>query len=351
LDDDGKWYLFYAADFLNRSRVGTGTTIDEMLDPFTPAGKPHIVTAAQFDWQIYDPKRVSKGGVCWHTVEGSFVLKHKDTYYQMFSGGNWQNASYGVGYGITRKIDSEEEWIQPCDGNLIPPILKSKPDAGVIGPGHNSVVRGLDNRQLFCVYHRWDQRINNRVMAIDRLDWQSDQLVIHGPSFTAQETPRKPQSFGFEGFDLTGNLVEKGITKLTMKAGSKTEYASLPMYSPPAIIEIGFELSEFNLQSRISVDFIDSKSLPLPVFCFSPSKAMIKSFVEAEMQHAEVIPSVLQLIRMEWTQSGNLKLYLNQVKLAEMWLPITPTHKFRLSCTHATVTWHAFTLTAQIKEE
>ena len=115
-DDDGSRYLFYATDTLEHSHIGTGTASDRMLDPFTLAGSPRPVTRARYDWQVYDPHRLDRDGVRWHTVEGPFVLKHKGRYYQMFSGGNWQNPSYGVGHTISADVEAPGEWRQVADG-------------------------------------------------------------------------------------------------------------------------------------------------------------------------------------------------------------------------------------------
>lgn len=199
-DDDGTFYLFYATDFLDHPRIGTGTVMDRLLDPFTPEGKPRPVTRAQFDWQIYDPNRAEKGGVRWHTIEGSFVLKHHDKYYQMFSGGNWQNLSYGVGYATTETLERPGEWDQAIDGEKVLPVLRTNPGK-VVGPGHNSVVRGPDNRQLYCVYHRWSRDGKVRQMAIDPLDWAGDRLIVLGPTFNPQLYPTRPAISGFAGFD------------------------------------------------------------------------------------------------------------------------------------------------------
>jgi GH43 family beta-xylosidase len=189
VDEDGTWYLFYATDFLEHSHIGTGTVRDRMLDFCTLAGQPRPVTRPRYDWQVYDPRRVEKGGVRWHTVEGPFVLRHKRRYYQMFSGGNWQNVSYGVGYAVSDSIATPHEWRQVADGERVLPILRTL--AGqVVGPGHNSVVRGPDNRQLFCVYHRWVS--NARVLAIDRLDWAGERMLVLGPSTTPQPAPLPP---------------------------------------------------------------------------------------------------------------------------------------------------------------
>jgi arabinan endo-1,5-alpha-L-arabinosidase len=178
VDDDGSRHLFYATDFLDRSHIGTGTVRDRMLDPFTLAGQPAPVTLPRYDWHVYHPNRPEKGYVRWHTIEGPSVLKHNGLYYQMFSGGNWQNPTYGVSYAVTDSLDRPEEWEQRSE-----PILRTIPGK-VLGPGHNSVVLGLDDRQLVCVYHCWSQ--GERVLAIDPLVWEGDELRILGPSSEPQ---------------------------------------------------------------------------------------------------------------------------------------------------------------------
>jgi GH43 family beta-xylosidase len=189
-----KW-MFYATDFLTHTHIGTGTVCDRMIDAFTLAGEPTPVTRARFDWQVYDPHRIEKGGVRWHTVEGPFVLKRKGRYYQMFSGGAWKNETYGVSYAISESLDAStalaDEWRQVADGEVVKPILRTIPGK-VIGPGHNSVVRGPDNRQLFCVYHRWMGEEVGRVLAIDRLDWAGERMLVLGPSVTPQPAPIAP---------------------------------------------------------------------------------------------------------------------------------------------------------------
>src|SRR5581483_1915840 len=123
--------------------------------------------------------------------EGPFVLKYKNRYYQMFSGGNWKNETYGASYATSPRIDVPDEWHQASDGERVMPILRTIPGE-VIGPGHNSVVRGPDNQQLFCVYHRWEPEVNDRVLAIDRLDWAGERMLVVGPSTTPQPAPLAP---------------------------------------------------------------------------------------------------------------------------------------------------------------
>lgn len=189
VDRDNSRYLFYATDFLTHTHVGTGTVVDRLTDDFTPEGRPRPVTRARFDWQVYDPARAEKGGVRWHTVEGPFVLERKGLYYEMFSGGNWQNVSYGVSYAVSESVLRDDEWEQYADGARVLPILRTVPGK-VVGPGHNSVVRGPDNRQLFCVYHRWAPE--GRVLAIDPLEFVGERMTVLGPTTTPQPAPILP---------------------------------------------------------------------------------------------------------------------------------------------------------------
>lgn len=217
--EDVRW-LFYATDFLTHTHIGTGTVCDRMLDSFTLAGEPRPVTRASYDWQVYDPARKEKGGVRWHTVEGPFVLRRKNLYYQMFSGGNWQNLTYGVSYAVSERVAREDEWEQSADGERVLPILRTIPEK-VIGPGHNSVVRGPDNRQLFCVYHRWDGE-HGRVLAIDRLDWVGERMTVLGATTTPQPAPLAPTNAGFSGAhenDLGGGWTCEGVGRWSVREG------------------------------------------------------------------------------------------------------------------------------------
>jgi hypothetical protein len=204
-DDDGSNYLFYASDFLEHTHIGTGTVCDRLLDAFTLANEPRPVSRARFAWQVYDPQRLEKGGVRWHTVEGPFVLKRKAVYYQIFSGGNWKNNTYGVSYAISDHINRRDEWEQVADGERVLPILRTIPGL-VIGPGHNSVVRGTDNLQMFCMYHRWADDHSDRVLAIDRLDWAGERMFVTGPTTTLQPAPNPPTLADFSANHLQAGL-------------------------------------------------------------------------------------------------------------------------------------------------
>lgn len=245
VDTDGQRYLFYATDFLDHERVGTGTVVDRMRDPFTLEGKPVPVSRAKYDWQIFDPHRVERGGVRWHTVEGSFVLSRKGRYYQMFSGGNYQNKSYGVAYAFADRVmavdsnDQSQEWQQVIDGEVVFPVLHTIPGE-VAGPGHNSVVAGPDHRQLFCVYHVIKpQGPFERVMAIDRLEWVGDRLVVLGPTYQPQPAPIQAASLLTLPMQASGQGHWLQQTPKTLRfAGAGYGQVSFPIKPAPFLFQV-----------------------------------------------------------------------------------------------------------------
>ncbi len=185
-DDDGQRYLFYATDFLDHSHIGTGVVVDRMLDWFTLEGRPTPVVRAKYDWQVYDPARKEKGGVRWHTVEGPFVLKRKGRYFMMFSGGNWQQPTYGVSFAVAGDIQGPGEWRQFSDGDKVLPILRTA-EGSQVGPGHNSVIRGPNNRELYCVYHYWHE--GNRVLAVNRMGFAGPRLFVESTPYLPKTVP------------------------------------------------------------------------------------------------------------------------------------------------------------------
>jgi len=254
IDDDGQRYMFYATDFLEYSHIGTGTVVDRMIDLKTLEGDPRPVTRAKYDWQVYDPARKEKGGVRWYTVEGPTVLKRKQKYFEMFSGGNWQNKTYGVSFAMTDSIKSTDEWQQFSDGEKILPILRTIPDK-VIGPGHNSVVRGPNNRELFCIYHRWTEA--GRVLAIDRMDFAGDRLFVTGPTTTKQPAPFQPLKNeqilqeNLDGWSL-------GNDEFISSPDEKCELA-MDLASESFLLEFTFKLAETSANGRFAIEIGETR--------------------------------------------------------------------------------------------
>jgi arabinan endo-1,5-alpha-L-arabinosidase len=181
---DGQWYLFFAKDFFD-SRVGTGTAVVALNDDMVSTkGTPIPVVLASADWQIYERNREIYGKTwdAWHTVEGPFVVFHGDRYYCFYSGGPWTTPNYGVSFAVADNVMGpyRDEWSQ--DG---PAVLRGIPGK-ILGPGHNSVVRGPDNQTDFIVYHAWDPDGTARRICIDPLIWTQDGPRCAGPTLGKQ---------------------------------------------------------------------------------------------------------------------------------------------------------------------
>ncbi len=182
---DGRWYLFFAKDYFEGDHPGTGTAVFPLADDMmSPAGPVTTVLRPQHEWQIFLRNRhwYDRDWETWSTVEGPFVVAHDSRYYCFYSGGRWETEDYGVAYGIA---DSPlGPFIDYADKEG-PVVLRGIPGR-VLGPGHNSVVVGPDDRTEFLVYHAWDPDRTGRRMCIDPLQWTPDGPRCAGPSIGQQ---------------------------------------------------------------------------------------------------------------------------------------------------------------------
>jgi arabinan endo-1,5-alpha-L-arabinosidase len=174
-DDDGTWYLFYARDVLEGERVGTMLAVDVLADVTRLAGRAQTILTPSGDWQIFQRERAIYDAVYdWHTLEGPFVRRHDGLHYCFYSGGNWQEETYGVAYAVAPSPLGP--WREPA----VPPMLTTI-RGEVIGPGHCSVVTAPDGNDAI-VYHAWDVDRTRRQMRIETLLWTDDGPTTPGPA-------------------------------------------------------------------------------------------------------------------------------------------------------------------------
>lgn len=122
-----------------------------------------------------------------HVVEAPEMFKHKQNYYLFFSANNYATPDYAIGYALCRTP------IGPCTQAATNPLLAShlqRPQ--VIGPGGESLFQV--GQQTWIAYHEWQvaedgSLSNNRVMCLDRLNWQGDVPHIQGPTTGPQQMP------------------------------------------------------------------------------------------------------------------------------------------------------------------
>lgn len=172
----GKWYLYYARDFLDE-RVGTGTAVVELNDDMISwKGEPRTVVRASADWQIFERNRTIYGQVveAWHTVEGAFTVFHDGKYVCFYAGGNWTNATYGVSFALASSPLGP--WL---DERSTEGAFVLRGNENTIGPGHNSVVLAPDGKTHLCIYHAWNAEGTRRQLCLDPIEWTQ-----HGPKVT-----------------------------------------------------------------------------------------------------------------------------------------------------------------------
>lgn len=185
-DDDGQWYLFYARDFLelDEGRAGTALAVSRLETMTRVASEWNAVLRARFDWQRFLADRPMYGGVYdWHTLEGPCVRKRDGRYYCFYSGGRWETDSYGVDYGVAESPMGPYVDMALASG---PRVLRTAPGRA-LGPGHNSIVIGPDNKTDFMVYHAWAPDMKARRLCIDPIEWTAEGPRVRGPSTTPQK--------------------------------------------------------------------------------------------------------------------------------------------------------------------
>ncbi len=168
-DSDGRLYLYWKND---GNSLGEPTKIWAQR---LSADGTRLVGAAVATGETND--QVWEANV----VEGPVMWKHDGRYLLFYSGGNYADDTYGVGYATCKGP------LGPCTDSPGNPILKTKCRAH--GPGHNALIE-VDG-QTWIVYHAWrpNHAGDERELWIDRLDWANGKPVVHGPTCTAQPAP------------------------------------------------------------------------------------------------------------------------------------------------------------------
>lgn len=186
----GRWFLFFATDYIADEPHGTGLAVvalnDDML---SVTGPVRTVVRASQDWHIYERDRNYKGQTWrkWHTVEGPFVLFHEGRYWCLYSGGRWSGDNYGVGVAVADNPLGPWRDESATQG---PVVLRGTPDE-TVGPGHNSVTTAPNDQTLVFVYHAWDRDRTKRRMCIDPLSWTVRGPRCNGPTVGVQRLYRE----------------------------------------------------------------------------------------------------------------------------------------------------------------
>lgn len=177
-DVDGSWYLFYARDFPDAGpdgRAGTALAVGRLLSMTRLSTDYRVVMRARHDWQRFERDRAMYGGIRdWHTLEGPCVVRRDGRYYCLYSGGNWQNESYGIDYVVGDSPMGPFREFGTAEAPRVLRTLRGK----IIGPGHNSVVLGPDGKTPYIAFHAWDPAQTARRMCLAPLTWSAAGPIV-----------------------------------------------------------------------------------------------------------------------------------------------------------------------------
>ena len=149
-------FLWYATDNLapDNGRIGTRVYVDRLLDPATPARRPHEAVVPTFDEEIFQRNRLGDGRD-WHTIEGPFWFREGAWQYVMYSGGCFENDTYHIGYAAAKSDEPDLTKVvfekHTADGAFDPVMTRNAVEEGV---GHHSVIKL--GGEYYAVYHARD---------------------------------------------------------------------------------------------------------------------------------------------------------------------------------------------------
>lgn len=199
--DDGKLYLYYSRccyEHAVESEVSDWARKQNMFDEIEESWIYGVELAADFTSVIGDPvlllrppvslednqskwesRSVTSGEVNRRWTEGSYLFKHNDIYYMMYSANFFGGQHYAVGYATA------DNPLGPFKKSEANPILQKNTESGgiVSGTGHNSLLKDKDGK-MWCVYHgRTNKTGDDRMVFLDPFTInENGELKIEGPT-------------------------------------------------------------------------------------------------------------------------------------------------------------------------
>ena len=171
IDDDGQAYLYWGAV--------PGYWLEDQVEYVrmhlsVQKLAPDMVTLVGEEMPTVFTRRLRDD---WHDldhIEASHVIKRNGIYYLQWSAGSFQSPdlekSYRVNYATAKSP------LGPWHHATNNPMLHSRPEIGVVGPGHHGVIEIPGTDEYWCVYHYHPGDAERRV-AIDRMTFNDNGTI------------------------------------------------------------------------------------------------------------------------------------------------------------------------------
>ena len=152
--EDGRFYLTYSRCCYEHSVDGLEESwiygVEVKPDFSGVIGEPVLLLKPEQEWEGRSAKATGRR---WN--EGSFLMKHKDTYYMTFSGNFFGGPDYAVGYATAKHP------LGPYQKAVENPILERHHH--VTGTGHSCMLHDNENHLLICYHGRTEATGSDRI--------------------------------------------------------------------------------------------------------------------------------------------------------------------------------------------
>jgi hypothetical protein len=182
VNDNGKAYLVYSERKLRNGynqSVIYGVAISSDLSK--TQGQPIKLLEPTQRWELVhrDVTQIN---------DSPCLFKMASKYYLTYSANDPMTPDFGIGYAVADKPLAG--WTKGLEN----PLISTRADIGVVGPGNPSVFRSVDRTDWFMVYDTFADPANpssDRVVNIDRLVLENRKLAVVGPTRSPQPLPSR----------------------------------------------------------------------------------------------------------------------------------------------------------------
>ena len=181
-------------------------------------------------------------------------------------------------------------------------------------------------------------------MAIDRLNWEGDRLVVAGPTSSPQPVPRQPDVSGFASFMLQGT--QAGVDQSRLMLSSTGEPVTMTLEVPANfVIEVSFRLPRLDRDGSVGLLLNGDPEVGIRI----DHTGIRLQGDPLEKPPAYLNPktfeySAYHLLRIE-AQSGQSLWWLDGLRVASF-PHLAGTGQVRFTGQNGTSEWAAFALTA-----
>ena len=286
IDDDGKWYAYWADD---RGIAGC-----QMKSP-TEFGE-EVLTGAYMDgW-----------------TEGPFVVKKGGKYHLSYTGNHYLSKGYRINTAI-----SDNPLGKFRDNSCNPVVVCTEGE--VTGLGHSSTVMGPDLHTYYLIYHNMKSDLT-RGLNIDAITFDENRSYVLGPTTTERPVPAPPDWMDSAETEINDKWdVLRG--KWCVKDGKKVSRGIACIVSKQALASQGiveFHVAAIGDTRRYGIIFSEEKEIRIEIdsrdntiYVLERKKIISKAVIPYDFVH-----EALHEVRIEY--GDKMIIYVDGLKRLEV---------------------------------